>query len=373
MTVNKKRIPFASVHLPLEIGEEVKKTVNSGWLSGGRKVVEFEEAFKKKFGVRYALAVNTCTSALRLGYAIAGVGPGDEVITTPFTMLATNSTILEQFGKIVFADIKYETGNINPYDIVHRITNRTKAITCVDVAGYPNNLYVLKKICKENNLMLIEDAAHSLGSKYMGRYIGQGVDFCCFSFYATKHITTGDGGMVTTDNDGRAKEVELRRWYGIDKEKRFANPYLGYAAFDIDRLGYKYNMNEIAGAMGLVQMKYIDKIIKRRRQIAKIYREELEGVEGLELFEEKKGYESSYWLFPIHVQKRLKFGKKMYDKGIECSLAYARNDNYTVCGGKRKDLPEMDRFEKTYIYIPMHSELTDKEVDYIVKTIKKGW
>ena len=355
------------------MGEEVEKVINSGWLSGGKKVFEFENAFKAKYLMKNALAVNSCTSALRLSYAIAGVKPGNEVITTPFTMLATNSTILEQFGKPIFADIKYETGNIDPEDVLRRITRKTKAVACVHVAGYPCDLGNLRRICREKNLLLIEDAAHALGSKYLGEYIGQNSDFCCFSFYATKHITTGDGGMLTTDKDEIAKRADYLRWYGIDKKKRFGDPYLGYGAYDISELGFKYNMNEIAGVMGLVQLKYVDQIVKRRKEIAKIYREELGKVKGLELFEETKGMESSYWLFPIHVEKREKFGKKMYEKGIECSLAYSRNDSYSLFGGRRKDLPEMDRFEKTYIYIPIHCSLSDDNVWHVIEEIKKGW
>ncbi len=369
----RKRVSFASVYLAPGIGEEVKKTIESGWLSGGKKVVKFENLFKTRFGMKNALAVNTCTSALRLSYAIAGVRPGDEVITTPFTMLATNSAILEQFGKLVFADIKYETGNIDPKDIEDRITDRTKAIACVHIAGYPCDLNHLRKICRKYNLYLVEDAAHALGSIYRAKFIGQDSDFACFSFYATKHFTTGDGGMLTTDNDEIARRADYLRWYGIDKKKRFGDPYLGYGAYEIDELGFKYNMNEIAGAMGCIQMKYVDRIVEKRRKIARRYREELEGVKKLSLFEEEKEKNSSYWLFPVHVEDRRKFGKKMYRAGIECSLAYWRNDQYKICGGLRKDLPNMDAFHKTYMYIPIHCEMSDEDIDYVIKTIKKGW
>lgn len=368
-----KIIPFYSTYIPKDILIYLKEVFDSGYISGGKVVEDFEKNFTQKFGCLGAVSVNSCTSALRLSLAVAGVKSGDEVISTPFTMLATNSVILEQLATPIFADIQYNTGNIDPNDIEHRITEKTKAIMIVDIGGYPCDLKEILKIGHQYNLAIIEDSAHAIGAKYNGKYIGTYSDFTCFSFYATKHITTGDGGMITVKSKNNAKEAKEGRWYGMDKFKRFKQNYLGYGDFDIKKLGFKYNMNAISAMMGDISLKHIDEILIRRMEIAKRYREELITVKDLELFDWEKDRISSNWLFPVHVKRRLKFGKMMYDKGIEVSISYRRNDRYSILGGFRKDLPVMDRFDKDTIYIPIHCSLSDEDVDYIIKAVKGGW
>lgn len=371
--LSEKRIPFYSAHIPKDIYRALESQFDTGYISGGKPVEKFEMLFRRKFGYHYAFAVNSCTSALRLSLAVAGVKVGDEVISTPLTMMATNTAILEQGAKPVFADVRYETANIDPEDIKKRITKKTRAIMVVHLAGYPCEMDEIWNIALDLNIPVIEDAAHAIGTKYGEQYVGTLSDFCCFSLYATKHITTGDGGMVTTSKKKYAEKIEKRRWYGIDRAKRFGNPYLGYGDYDVKELGFKYNMNSIAAVMGIQQMKYIDQISKKRMEITKWYREELDGIKDLELFLWEPNKISGNWLFPIHVKHRLRFGKMMYEKGIECSIAYRRNDRYSIFGGFRKDLPNLDRLDKDMIYIPLHCDLTDEQIKYIIKTIKGGW
>ena len=360
-------------HLPESVISKFAETWSSGWIGQGPKVDEFEKEFSKKFGLKYVVSLNSATSGLRLAYAMAGVMPGDEVITTPYTMVATNTAILEQFAKPVFADVQYETANIDPRDIEHRITEKTKAIVCVHWGGYPCDLDELHKIASDHGLPVIEDAAHALGAKYRGKPIGSISDFTVFSFQAIKHITTCDGGMLSVTSKENYEEASRRRWFGIDRAGRKPS-ILGHdPTYDIREVGYKYHMNDIAATIGLEQLKYFDFIFQRRAHIAEIYREELEGVPGITLLENKNDRVHANWLFALHVERRRKFAEVMRSRGIAVEVHNWRNDKYTIFGGLRKDLPNTEKVDETLICIPLHPKLSDEEVDYIVRSIKKGW
>lgn len=363
MTVRK--IPLYYPFLPKEMGKEVKKLIESGWINTGPKAKEFEELFRKKFDYHYAWAVNSCTSALRLAYAIAGVGHNDQVITTPHTMVATNTTILEQGARPVFADIQYNTGNIDPNDIEHRITPRTKAIAVVHIAGYPCDMDEIWEIGLHYDLPVIEDCAHALGARYGGHYVGYLSDAACFSFQIIKHITTGGGGMYVTVREKWGEEAKRRRWFGMEKATRYTKP--------ITKLGFKYDINDITGVMGVIQMRYVNQILRKRWKVARFYRDELAKVEGLKLMEWKNDRISANWLFPIHVKRREKFFKKMRRWGIGTNIIFRRNDWHTIFGGLRRDLPVMTKFEKTIALIPMHCNLSENDLHYIVEKIKGGW
>jgi perosamine synthetase len=319
--------------------------------------------------MKYAIALNSCTAALRLAYAIAGVKPGDEVITTPFTMIATNTAILEQFGKPIFADTQYETGNIDPLDIEHRITNKTKAIACTHNLGYPCDLDELKKIAKRNNLLLIEDCAHAIGAKYKGNYIGSDSDFACFSFATAKHITTGDGGMLVTNNKDFYEEAIRRSFFGMDRKKR----KIGIYPIDIKEAGYKMRMNDLTACLGNAQLGDIDGIISDRKIKAEKYDRLLKDINGVNLMEYKSDRESAYYLYPIHVNDREGFVKMMKDNGIEAYAQNERNDKHSIFGGVRNDLPNTDRIDKDFICLPIHQDIILEDIDYITQTIKKGW
>lgn len=369
----KELIPMFYPHVPETVIEKLAETLRSRWVGQGPKVDEFEKEFQSKFGLRYAVALNSGTSALCLSLAIAGVGPGDEVITTPFTAVATNTAIVEQFAKPVFADVQYETTDIDPNDIEHRITNRTKAVICVHHGGYPCDIDEIHEIALDHDLSVIEDAAHALGATYKGKPIGSISDFTIFSFQAIKHITTGDGGMLSLIDQERYEMALRRRWFGIDRAGRMAS-VLGYdPTYDIWEPGYKYHMNDIAATIGLEQLRYFDSLFERRAEIARVYREELGGVSGITLLEDCSDRKSANWLFSMHVERRRKFAEAMRSRGIEVSVVHWRNDRYTVFDGKRNDLPNTDRLMETIISIPLHQNLTDEEVNYIVQSVKEGW
>jgi len=364
-----KMIRLFSPYIPKEAGEEAKKTIDSGWINTGKREKELRERLCEKFNFKHCIVTNSCTSALRLSLAVVGVKPEDEVITTPWTMIATNTAILEQFAKPVFADIDYNTLNINPNDIEHRITDKTKAIMVVHYAGYPCNLKEIRKIAFNNNLVVIEDAAQALGSKYYDKYIGEKGHFVCFSLQAVKIINSGDGGIISTVSKKAYKLLSKRCWFGIDKTDRIKNE-LGAFPFDITELGYKYNMNDISATLGIVGLNHFDEIYNKRQEIAKIYNEELETVQNIELLHYNKKHVSNYWMYPIHVNNRNRFARYMRKNKIEVGIHYHRNDIWSLFGPKR-DLPNTEKVEHDIIHIPIHSDLTYKDVNYIIRKIKK--
>lgn len=352
--------------------KEAVKVLHSRWIGQGPKVAEFEEKFKKIISVPFAVAVNGISSSIRLSLAIAGVGPGDEVLTSPQTCTATNHPILEQFAKPVFTDIQYLTGNINPTDIEHRITEKTKAIICVHLGGYPCDLDEIHKIARRYNLVIIEDAQDAIGAKYKNRPIGSISRFTCFSFAASQQLTTVEGAMLSVLDKNDYEIALRRRWFGIDRIKRKPNIF-GYYDFDITEIGYGYHMTDVQAVIGISHLEDLPNILKRRQEIAKIYRQELQEVSGVTLFENKTDRISSYQLFSIHVENRENFCKMMRSKNIDVSIVHIRNDIYNVFGGRRDDLPVLDKFTDTNISIPIHNKLTDEDINRIIKAIRSGW
>ena len=359
-------------HVSEEAIARVADTLRSGWIGEGPVVKAFEEKFKEIIGTPYPVAVNSGTSALSLAVVMAGVKCGDEVITTAQTMMATSHVIIAQQAKPVFADIQYMMGNIDPNDIEHRISEKTKAILVVQWGGYPCDIDEIHEIAAKYRLPVIEDAAHALGAQYKGKPIGSISPFTCFSFQAIKHITTGDGGMLCLLDKDRYEEAKRRRWYGIDRERRKPS-ILGEAEWNVKENGYKYHMNDIAGSLGLEHIKEVKGILSRRATIANRYRKELRNITGIRLFENKEDRFSANWLFSIHVERREDFARAMKERGVEVSVVHLRIDTNDVFGGIRNDLPELERFTATHISIPVHDRLTDEDVDYVIKSIKKGW
>jgi len=356
------KIQITAPHLPKEVIDAVSKQLESGWIGRNAQVVsDFENAFAKKFGYQHAIALNSCTSALRLAYMLAGVSPNSEVITTPNTFVATNTAILEQFAKPVFTDVEYETGNINADDIEYRITKKTKAIACVHYMGYPCDIY-LYEVAKRYGLPVIEDCAHAIGARWWHGFVGNR-EFGCFSFQVVKHITTGDGGMFVTNDEEIAEKARRLAWFGM--ENRYPK--------DITEVGYKYQMNAISAAMGLAQLQFIDEILKERRLKAKIYFEELGGIKDLSTMDYGIDYRrSSYYMFPVHVKRRNRFIEHMNKNGIEAFIHNYRNDQYSIFGGQ-KDLPNMAKLDKDLVCLPIHHKVNLEELDYIIRTIRKGW
>lgn len=362
-------IPLFSPFIPKETGDEVKKIIDSGWINTGPKEVLFRKNLNEKFKFKYSIATNSCTSALRASLALLNISRNDEVITTPWTMVATNTAILEQQATPIFADIDYGTLNIDPESVENKITDKTKAIMCVHYAGCPCKLNELRKIGRHYNLPIIEDSAQALGAKYNGKYIGSNGELVCFSFQAVKIITTGDGGLITTTKKKYHEELKKRIWFGIDKDKRM-DSLLGKFPRDIAILGFKYTMNDISATLGIVGLNHFDEALEKRKHVAKRYYEELENCSKIRLLHYPKNVESSYWMFPMHVRKRLEFARYMRQNDIEVSVHNWRNDKYSIFGGK-KDLPVTEKVNNDIIHIPIHANLTEEQIEKVIKTIKE--
>jgi dTDP-4-amino-4,6-dideoxygalactose transaminase len=358
-------------NVPESAVEEVSKVLNSRWIGQGPKVAQFEMEFESKFLTdNAALAVGSGTDALHLAYILAGIGPGDEVIVPVFTCTATNIPLLYLGAKIRFADVDPETLNINVDHVRKLVNERTKAIVCVHYAGLPCDMDELTEIAKEYNIPLIDDSAHALGATYKGRYIGEITDFSVFSFQAIKHITTGDGGMLTIKNRDLIEKTRRLRWFGIDRSAK----QMGHWENDIYEVGYKYQMNDIAAALGLAALAEFDKTLMYRKQLFAEYEKQLAGIDGIKLIGTGvKDREHAAWLCTVIADRRPDLMNKLRSFNIESSQVHYRNDRYTVLGGRRSDLPNMDMVEDKYLVLPLHLKMKLQDVEYIGKAIKSGW
>ena len=352
--------------------ELVTQVLRSGWVGEGQRVKDFEKQIGIRVGSKFPVAVNSGTAALHLAVLLAGVKPGDEVITTAQTMLATTTAILMVGAKPVYADVEYETGNLNVEDILSRVNNKTRAIIGVDWGGYPCDWDAIMDIAKNKNLAVIEDAAHSLGATYKGHPVGSIAPITCFSFQGIKCLTTGDGGMLCLSSQEIYERAVRLRWFGIDRFKRKPS-ILGEPEWNVTEVGYKYHMNDVAAAMGLGNLEDLDKILSRRRQIVETYRAQLNGIPGLSLFAYSRERQSANWLFSLHVEKREEFCKAMDARGIMTSVVHLRIDRNDICGGQRPDLPQLTRFTNTHISLPLHPYLTDDDVGAVIYAVRKGW
>ncbi|MBU2472957.1 DegT/DnrJ/EryC1/StrS family aminotransferase [Patescibacteria group bacterium] len=349
--------------------KDASQVLKTRWIGQGPKVDQVEKKFSKMFKIPYSVTVNSGTSALHLALILAGVGPGDEVISTPITCSATNIPVLYLGGKVVFADIQKETMNIDPKSIEKKVTSKTKAIMAVHWAGYPCDMDEINKIAKKHKLKVIEDGAQALGAKYKGKYVGSVSDFTCFSFQAIKPITSVDGGMLCTLKKKDYQQARILRWYGIDREFK-GDIHWKYQIKDI---GYKYHMNDVTAAILSAQLDDWKKISSQREKIAKRYLKELKDVPGLTLLKRHKDRQGANWTFTMHVEKRNDFQKKLAENGIESHIVHVRNDICPIFGGKKQNLPVMNKIESTYVSIPIHNHLTDVDVSKVIKTIRNGW
>lgn len=363
---------FFETHISPTAVDLATQTLRSGWLSEGRCVKEFEAALTERLGLVNPVALNSGTSALHLALAVAGIGPGDEVILPAQTFVATGLAILMQGATPVFADIDLRTGNLCPLSVRRKITERTRAVMPVHWAGYPCDMDEINAMAEEHQLAVIEDAAHALGAVYRGKPIGSISRFTCFSFQAIKHLTTGDGGALCCLHDDDHQAARTRRWFGIDREHSLPS-ILGEREFDIESVGYKYHMNDLAAAVGLGNLQEFPSRLARRHEIAARYREALASVPGLELLEQRGDRQSACWLFTVLVERREDFIRKLKEVGIPASVVHLRIDRFSVFGGCREDLPGQAAFNLRQVAIPVHASLRDEEIQAVIRIVQSGW
>ena len=361
-------IPIVKPFLPTpeELMPALQETLYSGYIAEGEKVYEFEKEFGDYIQNPMALSVNSGTAALHIALMLAGVGPGDEVISTVLTAEPTNVAIKLVGAKVVWADVQASTGLLDPKSVRERITDKTKAIMLVHYAGMVCDMDEFNKISKEFNIPIIEDAAHALGSKYNGKVIGSNSPYTIFSLQAIKHMTTVDGGILALKSEEDMHKGRLLRWFGLDKKKpRLEN--------DITIPGYKYHMNNVNATVGLIQLRHIEKIVGEYINNGKFFDENLKNTPGVELLEYNPNTEASYWLYTMKVDRREDFIKKLNDNGISASELHLRNDRHSVFAESKTELPIFDEFYKKMVHIPCGWWLTDEDREKIVSVIKEGW
>jgi dTDP-4-amino-4,6-dideoxygalactose transaminase len=329
--------------------DKVQEVLSGTQLAEGPVVKEFEQAFANKFGFKNVVAVNSGTTALELAYELAGIGKDDEVITPVLTCTATNLPILHRGAMPVFADITSDLV-IDPKDVIKKINSFTKAIVYVHFGGYAGGLKEIQEIGKYYNLPVIEDAAQSVGTTD----IWGTSEFICISLQAIKTLTSGDGGFLIVKDDKLFEKAKRLRWFGYDREEK-------QRCGDTDLLeaGYKYHMNDISAAIGLGNLESIDEVLARREHIRELYRKS-----DLPLLIRQ-------WLVILVHQKVKEIETEFEKEGIHISGYHYRNDKYTVFGGRQKDLPNMDLLENNYTLLPFHQDLSDEDVETIIKIVKR--
>lgn len=358
-------------HVPESAVQAVTEVLRSRWIGQGPRVDQFEADFASKFCPAYAaVAVGSGTDALHLAYLLAGLGEDDEVIAPVFTCTATNIPLLYVGAKIRFADVDPETLNIHVDHVRELISEKTKAIVCVHYGGLPCDMDELTELAGAYQIPLIEDAAAALGATYKGTSIGGISDFTVFSFQAIKHITTGDGGMLTMKDASLRTLADRMRWFGIDR----SNKQKGTWENDIRELGYKYQMTDIGAAMGMAALKEFDTTLQHRQVLLRAYQSGLTGANGIRLFGTNQTDRThAAWLCTARVEKRVDFMKALRSRHIESGQVHYRNDRYSILGGRRTDLPNMDAVEDEYMVLPLHMKMRVEDVEYICDAIRQGW
>ena len=353
--------------------KSVMEVLDTRWIGQGPKVKIFEESFSNKFASKLpAIAVGSGTDALHLSYILAGLKSGDEVIAPVFTCTATNIPFLYMGVKILFADIDPNTMNIDINHVAQLMNKNVKAIICVHYGGLPCDMDELQNIADKWSIPIIEDAAHAVGAKYKGSNIGSISDFTMFSFQAIKHITTGDGGMLIVKNKELIDQAERVRWFGIDRNDKQA----GIWENDITEIGYKYQMTDIAAAMGIASLQEFDAVSSLRKRLFKVYSDELAGYDRVKIigndFDDR---EHAAWLFTIIVDNRYKLQEKLRDNKIESNQVHFRNDRYSIFKDftDGKNFPNMDQIEDKYLVLPLHTMMNENDVRRVCSIIKSGW
>ena len=371
-------IPFSRPWIDDTEIEAVSQVLASKWISTGNRTREFERAFAEYLGVKHAIAVSSCTAALHLSLVVAEIGSGDEVITTPYTFTATAEAIRYVGAKPVFVDIHPDTLNIDTRKIEQAITPRTKAILPVHIAGFPCDMDALLDISQNHNLTLIDDAAHAIPAEYKEQYIGTLGDLSAFSFYANKNLTTGEGGMITTNNDAFAKLLRTMRLHGIDKDAWARQSQRNIWRYDIATEGYKYNMTDIQAAMGLCQLMKLNKQHERRRNFAQTYQTELAKFPQIStpVSPDNPG-EHAWHLYIIQLQtgNRDAFVESLSEANIECSVHYIPlhlfefyQDQY---GYQVGDFPCAEAAFERVVSLPLHPGLTEEDIHIVIDAIGK--
>ncbi|TAF65870.1 MAG: DegT/DnrJ/EryC1/StrS family aminotransferase [Cytophagales bacterium] len=371
------KVAFAKPYLGHEEAQYAYDTILTSWVTQGPKVQEFEEKFAQRTGAKYATAVSNCTTALHLAMIVAGIQAGDEVICPSMSYIATANCIRYVGATPVFAEVN-EDYNIDPNDVIAKITPKTKAILIVHQMGMPADIDAFKTICEQHHLQLIEDAACAIGSSYKGKPIGQHSDLVCFSFHPRKVITTGDGGMITTNRPDYDKRLKILRQHGMSVNDRARHEAKDLIFEDYEEVGYNYRMTDIQAAVGIKQLERLDWFIEQRHQTAKWYKEELNEIPHLQLPSHNEDFFTTYQSYSVLLKKgfpieRDALMRALHQRGIATrrgivlihqQIAYQQEFSSVA-------LPHSEYLSNQSILLPMYVGLTQAEIQYVCNTLKE--
>ncbi len=368
-------IPYGRQTIEEDDIQAVVDVLRSDYLTTGPKIAEFEKMVADYVGAKYAVAISNGTSALHAACFAAGIQPGDEVITTPLTFAASSNCVLYCGGTPVFADVDPKTYNIDPEDIRRKITDKTKAIIAVHLAGQPCDMDEIHKIAKEHDLIVIEDGAHALGSVYKGKKIGTLSDMTTFSFHPVKPITTGEGGMIVTDNEEFYQKMMLFRSHGITRDENLMTRNDGSWFYQQLDLGYNYRITDIQCALGCSQMKKLDRFLARRKEIVARYNEAFADCENIVTPYQLPETESGWHLYIVQLKNcdRRKVFEALREQGIAVNVHYIpvyMHPYYQEHGYKDVHCRNAEEIYSHIVSLPLYPTLTLEEQQYVIETLK---
>lgn len=373
-------IPLFKVSMSPTVGPAVQEVLYSGFIGQGKKVDEFEKILKDWIGNPYILTTNNATSAEHLALHLmkkqGKAKDGDEILCTPLTCTATNWPVLANNLKIKWVDVDPKNLNMDLDDLARKITPKTKGIMLVHWGGYPVDLTKLRQVQDRAENMygfrpfVIEDCAHSFGSTFAGKKLGNHGNICTYSFQAIKNFTCGDGGALVLQDQDSYDDCKLMRWYGIDRED---NRKDFRCEKDIKNWGFKFHMNDINATVGIENMKITDTVILKHKNNAKYYDKNLKNISGITLTERDHRMESAFWIYSMLVDDRLNFMKKMKECEIMVSQVHERNDKHTCVAEFRSQLPNLESIIGNLVSIPVGSWVMKEDREYIRDCILRGW
>ena len=366
-------IPVAKPYLDKTDAQNAYDTILTGWVTQGPRVQEFEEKFAQYVGSKYAVALSNCTTALHLAMIVADVTADDEVICPSMSYVATANSVRYVGAKVVFAEVNPVTYNLDVEDVRNKITS----ILLVHQIGMPADIDAFKELCKEKNLVLIEDAACAAGSAYKGNKIGSHSDLVCFSFHPRKVITTGDGGMITTNNEAYRDRIKLLRQHAMSVNDRIRHESDKVIFEDHVELGYNYRMTDIQAAVGIKQLEKLDKIVEERRKVAFQYHNAFKDIDCIRLPLEEDGYFTNYQSYSIYLKPECKIKRNdlmqaLLDKGISTRRGITTSHRETAYKTYQPNysLPVSENASDRSIILPLFYPMDQNDINYVIELFK---
>jgi dTDP-4-amino-4,6-dideoxygalactose transaminase len=379
--VRKEVLPFYRPFIGKKEIKSIEKVLRSGWITSGEITRNFEDNFRRYIGSKFAIAVSSCTAGLHLSLVSLGIEEDDEIITTPLTFAATANVIVHQKARPVFVDIDKETLNINPDYIAERISSKTKAILAVHMAGLPCRINQILEIANKKKIPVIEDAAHALGSRYLGRQIGTWSKATVFSFHAVKNITTAEGGMVTTNDKRLAKKIRILSFHGLDKDAWLREDSSKPWCYRILDAGYKCNLTDMQSALGIEQLKRLKYFLKLRNKYAQFYNEAFKDIPQISIPTQPEATKHSWHLYIIRLNvERLKINRDQFIQALRkeniCASVHfiplhLHPFYQKQFGYKKGDFSNAEDIYKRIVSLPLYPKMTIADLQDVIKAVKR--